>query len=262
MKLLHILNGDATLFKFQKTGLPGDVIVWREVLSEGPVDKIDTYHDFFYNRSKWIKSTYNSEPADYNRKVIYEFNRLKTCTQYDEVIFWFEFDLFCQINLIFLLDYLNKRNLGNTVISLVCPDSHPHYPDFRGIGQLSPEELAELILDKVTLTQSDLTMASTAWVAYAKGEKEEIEHLLDFPFGQLDKLKPALQAHLERFPDEETGLNSIDNLLISITNSGITSRSEIYNEFWKTTAIYGMGDAQIDTCLKELVNKNLIPRVN
>ncbi|MDB5014151.1 MAG: hypothetical protein JWQ25_2353 [Daejeonella sp.] len=262
MKLLHILNGDATFFKFQKTGLPGDVIVWREVLSEGPVDKIDTYHDFFYNRSKWIKSTYNSEPSEYHRKVIYEFNRIKNCTQYDEVILWFEFDLFCQINLIFLLDYLNKRNLDNTVISLVCPDSHPNYLDFRGIGQLKPEELAELILDKVTLTQSDLALASKAWLAYAKGEKEEIEELLNFPFGQLEKLRPALQAHLHRFPDEETGLNSIENLLISITNSGITSRSEIYNEFWKTTAIYGMGDAQIDTCLKELVNRNLIPRVN
>jgi len=178
------------------------------------------------------------------------------------VILWFEYDLFCQINLIFLLDYLNKRKLTNTVISLICPASHPNHPGFRGIGQLTPQELSGLIFDKVALIQSDLNLASIAWLAYSKGEKAKIEEVLNLPFGQLDKLKPALQAHLNRFPDEETGLNSIENLLINITNSGITSRREIYNEFWKTTAIYGMGDAQIDTCLKELLNKNLIPRVN
>ena len=262
MKVLHILNGDATLHKFKKTGLPGDVIVWREVLSEGPVNHIATYHDFFYSRSKWIKETYNSELAEYNQKVIYEFNRLKSCPQYDEVIFWFEFDLYCQINLIFLLDFLNKRNLGATKISLICPGNHPNYSDFRGIGQLTPAELSELILEKVELHKPDLEFASLAWKTYAGGDKQEIEKLLHASFGNLDKLKPALQAHLDRFPDQETGLNTIDELLISITNSGITSRSEIYNEFWKTTAIYGMGDAQIDTCLKELISKNLIPRVN
>ena len=207
MKFLHILNGDATNFKFQQTGLPGDVIVWREVLSEGPADKIETYHDFFYNRSKWIRSTYNTDFTDYNQKVIYEFNKIKNCVRYDEVILWFEYDLFCQINLIFLLDYLNKRKLTNTVISLICPASHQNHPDFRGIGQLTPQELSGLIFDKVALTQDDLNLASTAWLAYSKGEKANIEEVLNFDFGQLDKLKPALQAHLDRFPDEETGLN-------------------------------------------------------
>jgi hypothetical protein len=47
MKVLHVLNGDATLFKFKKTGLPGDIVVWREVLSEGPINNRTTYHDFF-----------------------------------------------------------------------------------------------------------------------------------------------------------------------------------------------------------------------
>jgi len=175
---------------------------------------------------------------------------------------WLEFDLYCQINLIFLLDFLNKHNLGTTKISLICPDKHPNYSDFRGIGQLTPAELSELILEKVELEKMDLEVAPLAWKTYADGEKQEIKKLLNHSFEKLEKLKPALQAHLHRFPDEETELNSIENLLINITNSGITSRSEIYNEFWKTTAIYGMVDAQIDTCLKELLNKNLIPRVN
>jgi hypothetical protein len=38
-EILHILNGDATLSSFEQTGLDGDIMVWREVLSEGPVEE-------------------------------------------------------------------------------------------------------------------------------------------------------------------------------------------------------------------------------
>ena len=84
MKALHILNGDATLHKFKKNRLAW-CVVSREVLFEEPVNHIATYHDFFYSRSKWIKDTYNSDLAEYNQKVIYEFNRPKSCPRYDEV---------------------------------------------------------------------------------------------------------------------------------------------------------------------------------
>jgi hypothetical protein len=35
--ILHVLNGDATLNVFERTSFEGDIMVWREVLSEGPV---------------------------------------------------------------------------------------------------------------------------------------------------------------------------------------------------------------------------------
>ena len=37
MKTLHVLNGDATAHPFASAGLPGDVAIWREMLSEGPL---------------------------------------------------------------------------------------------------------------------------------------------------------------------------------------------------------------------------------
>ena len=39
MSILHILNGDSTRYGFEQTGIEGDIMVWREVLSEGPVEE-------------------------------------------------------------------------------------------------------------------------------------------------------------------------------------------------------------------------------
>lgn len=261
MKILNILNGEATLHKFKQTELPGDVLVWGEILSEGPIGTDSTYDDFFSLRSDWICNVFNSTPAEYKRKVIDEFERLKDSSEYDEILLWFEFDLHCQINLIFLLNYFQTLNLNETKLALICPDQHPNHPDFRGIAELSPQELSLLTADKVYLTDTDLTIAANAWRAYSSQEKPQIESLLMADFGHLDKLKASLQAHLKRFPDTETGLNSIEEQLIAIVNSGIYKRYDIYHEFWKTTAIYGMGDAQIDLYLKKLVEQKYIPQL-
>ena len=39
MNILHILNGDATANSFAGTGLDGEIMIWREVLSEGPLEE-------------------------------------------------------------------------------------------------------------------------------------------------------------------------------------------------------------------------------
>ena len=115
-----------------------------------------------------------------------------------------------------------------------------------------------LVSEKVYLNEEDLTIASRTWSVYAAGEKYQIEDLLKSYFGHLDKLKPALEVHLKRFPDADTGLNDIEEQLIKIVKSGITKRFEIYSEFWKNTAIYGMGDAQIDIYIEKLAEQNHI----
>ncbi len=257
MKILNILNGDATLYKFRQTALSGDVLVWRETLSEGPV-LADSEKAFFKLRSDWISKVYNSNAEEYQKQVIDEFSRLKTYSDYDEILFWFEFDLYCQINLIFLLSFFQDKILGKTVLSLICPNQHPNHSDFRGIGQLSPQELSELTDQKLYLNKQDIHIAVEAWEVYASDDKKKMENFLKKDFGQLSKLHPALIAHLDRFPDKETGLNKVEDLLITIIKTGITDRKSIYQEFWKTTAIYGMGDAQIDLYIKKLINNRNI----
>jgi hypothetical protein len=75
-EILHILNGDATLTGFEETGLDGDIMVWREVLSEGPLEENIASGSFWKKRSEWIGDTFDDSPNSYEEKVINQLSML------------------------------------------------------------------------------------------------------------------------------------------------------------------------------------------
>ncbi len=259
MKTLHILNGDSTLYSFRESGIAGDVMVWREILSDGPLPAGVSERDFFAIRSAWICEAFSVDPAEYKTKTLDDLHIFDHLDQYDEVVLWFEFDLHCQVNRLFLLNKIYHSNPA-VQVSTVCPNHHPNYLDFRGLGQLQAFELAELYTDRTFLHPADLVFSKEVWDTYLTNDTSEITALLSRDFGNLTCLKPALVAHLDRFPDAD-GLGIIERKLITIANSGLDTNRDIYREFWKSTAIYGMGDDEVDIYLRKLVKEGKIAPV-
>ncbi len=62
----------------------------------------------------------------------------------DEVVLWFEHDLFDQLNLIWLLDALAGAGTPEQRVRLVVIGEHPEVDPFHGLGQLSPAQLLAL----------------------------------------------------------------------------------------------------------------------
>src|SRR5262249_39835373 len=81
-----------------------------------------------------------------------------------ELILWFEHDLFDQLALIRLLARLARRGLP-AQLTLVSIDRHPEVPNFLGLGQLKPEQLAELWPRRTPLSRDAIDEAITAWIA-------------------------------------------------------------------------------------------------
>ncbi len=257
--ILHILNGDATAYSFEETGLEGDILVWREILSQGPLLEDISSADFWNIRSEWIRQTFNDTSDNYRGKVVNPLEKLSE--PYDEINLWFEFDLHCQANMLGVLALLSKKtDLSAPAIYLVCPEEYPGVEDFRGMGQLNSEQLEDLYDDRMRLNEWEFTLASQAWKLYVNGDDTSLEKWLDENtfWGNLPSLKAALQAYLKRIRFNNNGLNYIEQKLLDIYNGGITSRLEIYDAFWQTEKIYGMGDAEIDIYLKRLVDKKMI----
>lgn len=246
---LNILNGDATLEKFALSGLPGDILVWREILSEGPV-MAGPAEELFKLRAEWLYETVNAPREEYDTKVVQEYQKLQNYGQYDEVLLWFEFDLCDQINLIFLLNFFHAHN-KSVPLNLISPSEFPGYPDFKGIGELKPQELAGLAAQQFRLREGDLKAGAEAWLTYVSGEEFAIREFLQKDHGQLTHLKPALEAHLERFPDI-AGLNRIDYELIRIVNSGVYDEWQIFKQFSDVCKIYGMTDLSVLAYLNKL----------
>jgi hypothetical protein len=257
MSILHILNGDSMAYSFEDTGLDGDIMVWREVLSEGPLEENILSGSFWKNRQEWIDK---KTPGNYQQKVLDQLVKLDE--PYDEINLWFEFDLHCQANMLGVMTYLKqKTDLSTPAVYLICPADFPGKENFMGMGELTGEELEYLYDDvRIQLSGMDFIIAAETWDIYVSKNAEKLKVYLsktDF-WGSLHLLKPALEAQLKRLQVNENGLNYIEQKLLDIYNYGIKTKPEIYLKFWETEKIFGMGDMEIDIYLHNLNSKGLI----
>lgn len=260
MSILHVLNGDSTRHSFEETGLEGDILVWREIFSQGPLTEDISSADFWKLREKWLCDTFNESSAEYEKNAVTPLQKLSE--PYDEINLWFEFDLHCQANMLGVMEMLAKNtNLSPPAIYLVCPDSFPGKENFKGMGELNGGEL-EFLYDNIReqLSDEDFTIAGEAWKLYVSGNADRLEKWLNETtfWGSLHCLKPAMEANIKRLRTNENGLNYIEQMLLDIYNYGYKSKYEIYQRFWDSQAIYGMGDLEIDLYLNSLINKGLI----
>lgn len=256
MKTLHILNGDATLAVFEQTSFEGDRLVWREILSEGPVSKTELWQ----TRSEWICASFGESEINYQKNVLDEVTRLKDLSAYDTLVLWFEYDLVCQVNLSYILSLLRETHNSYPDILLICPDKFEGKPHFRGLGELNSTELSHLYTTRKELTLADLDLAYEAWNCYLEDEPQQLKAFLQNDFGNLPNLKKALSAHLLRFPDPITQLNYIEETLLALIKNGITKRKAIYEAFWLKESIFGLTDLLIDQLLDQLQAKGLIEK--
>ncbi|WP_183562115.1 DUF1835 domain-containing protein [Mucilaginibacter sp. SP1R1] len=257
--ILHILNGDAALHGFNQTGLDGDVMVWREVLSEGPLQENISSGSFWNARAKWITKTFDEDPEAYQHKVIDELGKLNE--HYTEINLWFEFDLHCQVNLLGVLKMLTqKTDMSAPAIYLICLADCIEFENAKGLGELNGEQFEELYDGRERLNEWEFELASEAWQLYVDGDAAELEQWINENsfWGGVPLIKPALQAHLKRLQINADGLNYIEQTLLGIYNSGIKSRPAIHAAFWQAEPIFGMGDKELDIYLNSLGKKQLI----
>lgn len=255
---LHILNGDSTAHSLQQTALPGEILVWREMLCEGWVPATADFEEFWQQRGDFLARHYAFDRDDYENRVVQEVRRLREFRRYDEITLWFEFDVFCQINLLYLLRFFSENDLGKTRLTLVSPGSHPAHPNFKGMGELTSGQLAALWPERITLTPHDLRLGHRAWQAYTATSPEALRRFLtEGDFGQLRFLENALHAHLSRFPAESTGLGRVERFwLEALPETGEKVLTMV--RFWNENPQFGFGDVQLLRTLDELKTAGLI----
>ncbi|GAB3342350.1 hypothetical protein GCM10027299_57100 [Larkinella ripae] len=261
MKTLHILNGDATANAFVESNIvqPSDssvVAIWREALSEGPVRAdVGTLQELWEIRQAWLRVYADTESPAYGPMVEQEFEKISHPDQYDEICLWFEHDLFCQINLVFLLAQLAQRPLGTVKIKQVSVDAFPGEPFFKGMGQLRGAQIATLYLQAEELTRHELDLAVRVWTAYAGNDPLAVQNLLHADFGRLRFLKNALILHLQRFPFTDNNLNLIEHLLTAILMEGPLPEPQLIGRFLQQDRVFGITDLSIGETIRQLNGK-------
>lgn len=250
--MLHIHNGDCSANKAKQTKLPGEHFAWREALIEGPTPAGLSEAEWRSTRARHLSEAYGVDFQQCEAELLAQQQKLATCAKHDEVVLWFEHDLFCQTNLLFLLDWFGCHSLGDTKLSLICIGAFAGIEKFRGLGELNPSQLASLFPERQEITMTQLSLATSAWRAYCSRDPTDIEKLLDADTSAMPFLKAAFKAHLRRFPSTKNGLGRIENGGLQLVDSGRKSFAEMFPRFQETEPVYGLGDAQFWLALRRL----------
>jgi len=252
--MLHIHNGDSAAGTAKKANIPGDHLAWREALVCGPAPGGLSQDEFREVRAKHLAEAYDVNIEKCELELRRQEEALSGFADHDEVVLWFEHDLFCQVQLLYLLDWFTQRELGQTKLSLISIGEFPGVEVFHGLGQLKEAQLASLFPQRQEVTRIQLQLGSRAWQAYSSPDPAEMLALLESDLSALPFLKRALVKNLQRFPSTANGLGRVENVGLDLIAKGYGNFRSLFPAFVRRESEYGFGDAQLYFELKRLAS--------
>jgi hypothetical protein len=229
--VLHVTNGDVVAELLAATGLPGGIVTWADPLHEGPVPsglspaRLDRLRAEFIERCGW--GTFEDALDRFTQR------REALAAEPDEVVLWFEHDLFDQLQLIQVLDALaggGKR----PAVSLVGPGDY--------LSGLGPGQLAALAPSRERLGEAAFSLACRAWDAFRAPDPRALAELAAAPTPALEYLGPALRRHLEDLPSVHDGLSRTERQILELLSQGVDDRFELFRRNAELEEAIYMGD--------------------
>jgi hypothetical protein len=248
-KILHISNGGSLTKKLIELEFKEPILSWEEMLCEGPTTYEIETRKLFRLRQNFLSENYDIE-IDF-KAYKKEIDKLDDPDQYSEIILWFEYDLFCQINMLAVINLLEQRKIKKPIY-LVCSGRVKGEKELKGLSELSKNQLLSHYKKKKLLDQDDIELAKTLWGIYCGKD-----HNLFKPFitqkSSFEYLGNCLKAHLMRFPDSITGLGTLEqNILKLLEKYEINSRHHLIGYAINYQGYYGYGDLQYERVISNL----------
>jgi hypothetical protein len=226
--IYHVLNGDAATENF---ALTGEKVICRECLIDGETSAVDM-KGFWRVRAGFIRDSFGGD--EYSDRVQREFDKLRLLQPTDEVNLWFGNEVFCQVNLWFVISLLSAQNA----------DVYRIYPDADG-WNCSFHDLAGCLENRRKLTADDLRFGHELWNAFSSRDFSSLERLSAENRPAFPKLSEVVRALIEK---DQT----VEDLLRKITDQGETDFGRIFSRFQEQAGIYGFGDLQVKKFLARI----------
>lgn len=250
--LLHITNGDCFTEKLSTLQLKGDVITWREMLCEGKTLTNVGSESFWKARFEFLNKNYKVSKSSFIEKTLKEYRSLCNHKQQDHIVLWFEYDLFCQVNMLAVLSWL-KVNRKYAEISLVCSGKEDSSDKLYSLNELDNDQLMKLYENRKILSQDDIEYADYVWQLYCSDNPIRLENLTDFSNYQFDYLSDAITSHLHRFPSVKNGLNDMENNILQLSIAKRpTTKKDLLKTILENQGSLGFGTSQYERAITRL----------
>lgn len=248
-QLLHITNGDSFTERLRQLDFKGDIITWREMLCEGKTETNVGSESFWKTRFEFLHKNYNVSKSWFVEKTLKEYRSLCNHKQQDQIILWFDHDLFCQVNLLAVISWL-KSNRRHADISLVSNDPGMGQ---KSLSEMSDEALRERYDTRRHLSQDDIEYADYVWQLYCSDNPIRLENLTDYENYSFNHLSDAVRLHLRRFPSIRNGLNETENHILqrSLLEKP-KSKKALIRQLLTEEQDLGFGDSQYERMVARL----------
>lgn len=238
--IIHVLPGDAQAEEFAKTGLDGEVVICREALIDGDV-RAESAEELWDVREKFWASPQIGNGPDYRSHVAGEFRKLQNLPSGTEVNLWFEYELFCHVNMWFCVWLLRD---SPAQIFRVAPDVLAADEIWTGFGKLNAQQLNECFSQRVEFSKADVELGSELWIAYSNRDHARLRELSQTSSPCFPYLKEACEAEIDK---EFRPKRIIEEL----QREGLEDFGEMFAAFRDKAGVYGYGDTQVRRILAD-----------
>jgi hypothetical protein len=232
--IYHVLPGDAQVNEFQQSRVKGEMLVCREALIEGDVSG-ESLDEFLVNRAAFMNAVNDEDLALYNANVASQFRTIAKLTDGDEVNLWFEYELFCYVNMWFCIDLISRTG---AVAFRVAPVYLTETDRWDGFGGATPQDMQKCFDTRIKLTREDIALGAALWQAFRTNDNEALSQLSEHVSPAFPYLKEVCKAAIERHETPSA-------LVRELRSEGMTELREIFPEFRRRAGVYGFGDTQV-----------------
>lgn len=246
--MLHITNGSSANMTLQQADLPGDYLAWDDPLHDGPCLPNLDLDAMSELRANFIASSGWTDAASARRRFAARDARLRQAAGKEEIVLWSSFELYDQMHLMQLTDWLADEAPPGTAAFMV------DVRGYLGAGQLTPREARHRYRERVAVSPARIEIGQQAWRAFCGPDPTLLQRAMEADNEALPFLKCALRRMLEEFPDARTGLSRTQRQTLQASDDGTSSVARLFCAAQAQEERRFMGDSSFWLIVAELIN--------
>ncbi len=205
MRQLHVVGGAGAAEMQKSSGASGETLRWEDCLYEGPVRAGLSLDEMSRLRARFVAGSIEGRPFE---EILQRFTRrdeaLKSFKSFEEIALWFGPDLGDQLQLVQVLHWFSRRELGRTRLTLGSAD------------------------DRREVTPEQLELARRAWEAVCSEQPVALSELAGEDLPELPLLRAAIIRLLEQYPWTGDGLSRSERETMEALADGPRELSAVF----------------------------------
>jgi hypothetical protein len=247
--VLHVTNGDSTAHTLQRACLAGDVLPWRDALHAGPVPAVPR-PELLRGRAAFLSECGWGDGQEILSSLEERDRRLERAFADGEpVVLWFEHDLYDQLQ---LLDILALARDAEATPEAIVVGTFPGKPSFRGLGELTAEELATLWPARRAVPAKTRATAAAIWADVRQPTPEALAWRVGRDAPELPFVRPALLRLLEELPAPGDGLSTTERTALRAISEGAGTPAAAFEAAQDLERAPFLGDTWFVAAIAEL----------